>query len=156
MKCTFENPYPAQGKGLTSRVNVNILTEDLDLLYQVNPRSGPVQTTIGILIAKLIYELKRRNLTTYADQSSLRDFIANCVIADPDEAGRHAPVTSVIRASALDDKRAVAGQSNTPPPAAAVLGGVQGGGVGGIVSGRAGNVSTKKPKGRDGKAQGVE
>ncbi len=86
---TFENPYINVPPAERTRTTIDIANMDLSKLKRVHPGTI-VQTTINILIRKLVDELERNGITEYApDEYELA--VANCSIA---LGGKHAVLTS--------------------------------------------------------------
>ncbi len=61
----FSNPYDSVPPTERTRSTLVLPNQVLARIRQVHPKGGIIQTTISILIEKLIYELDRANITDY-------------------------------------------------------------------------------------------
>lgn len=77
----FENPWVnAEKHGDCHKLNAIVPSSVFLALKSIRLEHGTIQTTVNILIEKLLAELKERNITTYGDRERFEDFVANCSI----------------------------------------------------------------------------
>lgn len=76
----FINPYPAAGKGLTTRLNVNIATEEFLAVKRVLPQHGLTQILIGTLFKKFYERCRLLGLLDYSRVDDFKQFILSCDI----------------------------------------------------------------------------
>ena len=62
---TFQDPYHELSAEQRHRTTIDISGEDKAFLASVHSRRGTLQTTIGILLVKLINALKENGITSY-------------------------------------------------------------------------------------------
>ena len=139
----FLNPYPTEGNYdplIHSRLCADMPKAPYQFLQSINPQRGSMQTTVNLLIEKLITSLKQHGITDITRIEDAKIFIANCTV-NFDSAGAvnaitrtnvpQQPANSTLpQASAPNDGL---GTSGTPvknkkptPKSTGVAGGVKG------------------------------
>ena len=89
----FVNPYLGY-EGPTNRFNAIVPMSVFNRIKCCRLGNGTVQTTINILISKLIYELDRRNITGFTEQREFEQFVAGCQLCDSGANGPAGTTTS--------------------------------------------------------------
>ena len=118
----FHNPY--KGCINTARLIVDIDEADYNLIKTVRVSSGTITGTLGLLIQKLCYELRQRNITDYTKCDEFEDFVANCAIVgglQHSATDRPMPETS-----GADDRQRIAPMGGSTAPTTNELPVVQG------------------------------
>lgn len=69
-----------------ARINTVVPADTIETLMSIHPRPpGVIKNTVNIIYAKLIAELKRRGITSFAQQSDFLNFMRDCQIGLPGE-----------------------------------------------------------------------
>lgn len=80
----YINPYAGLPEAEIMRTSINVATKDAAFLRGLHGRPTSLQTTLYILLRKLINELQRANILTY-DPAAFEHAVANCHISLPDD-----------------------------------------------------------------------
>lgn len=82
------NPYRGCDKIAdgSRRFNATVGTDDFNfILFLRGTLDGTTSTTVCVLWAKLVKELERRGITSYAERLEFEQFIEDCIITTPDQ-----------------------------------------------------------------------
>lgn len=93
MTPSFTNPWAEcwqDGTGV--RLQTFIKQEEHEFLKLLRPNTGTLTTTVNILVAKLINELKSRGITDITHRDAFEHFVANSILTLPGlESGSPSP-----------------------------------------------------------------
>jgi hypothetical protein len=92
----YVNPYKGHEKTLPSKkIGIAIPLTEYNKLKSYRLQDGTVQTTINILLAKLIHECSARGFQPLVDSKQFEHFVANCslTLRGPDQSS--VPTTNV-------------------------------------------------------------
>lgn len=65
-----------------TRIQPKLPTAVKHFLQAIDPEVGMIETTICLLVSKLIQSLHERNITNFNDIERYREFLANCELTD--------------------------------------------------------------------------
>ena len=75
----FLNPWCSLPKDQIHRNSLEVAKEYNEKILQICPKTGVIRTTINLLLKKLVDELERSNITSYAPDD-YAFAVANCTI----------------------------------------------------------------------------
>lgn len=85
MNHPFTNPYHIEGDydgRIQRRIAADVPIAVVDQLKSTCPTQGVIQTTINILINKLLTELTKKGITDVTRQDDFKQYVANVIFTD--------------------------------------------------------------------------
>jgi hypothetical protein len=81
----FVNPWISDPEPDPIRLNAIVPQRIFQRIKQCRLSQGTMQTTINLLLQKLIVELDKRNITDCTDEKAYEELVVNCTMYVPDE-----------------------------------------------------------------------